>query len=543
MTIKFSNTLPQADLIPIKRALISVSDKSNLIELAKYLIESNIEIISTGGTAKYLRNHHIPVSDVSTITKFPEIMDGRVKTLHPNIHGGLLCLRDNEEHQKAIHTQNIQLIDLLIVNLYPFQQSIQNNDEPVKIIENIDIGGPAMLRAGAKNHLYTTVICNPDYYSTLIEHLKENNGHSDFSFRQKMAAHSFAHTATYDSTIANWFSQQTISSDQLPDNFFISGQCVQNIRYGENPHQKAAVYQYDNHTTTPSIINARIVQGKALSYNNINDADAAFELISEFSDSPLPSVAILKHANPCGVAQGETLLQAYTKALSCDPISAFGGIVAMNHKLDAATAEQIINVFTEVIIAPDADDDALNILSRKKNLRLLLTNELANPKSSQLLHKAITGGFLIQSRDNIVWNPENLQIVTKRTPTTSEMDDLHFAFQIVKHVKSNAIVYAKNLQTVGIGAGQMSRLDSSKIAIDKAQETSIIAGFDNSRIQGSVLASDAFFPFADALLMAVDAGITAVVQPGGSIRDEEVITAANDHGLAMIFTHIRHFKH
>lgn len=524
---------------PIQRALISLSDKAGLVELASALSEMGVEILSTGGTARAIAEAGIAVVDVSDVTKFPEMMDGRVKTLHPKIHGGLLAVRGNTDHEAAAREHGIGMIDLLIVNLYPFEQTIAKDSDFDTCVENIDIGGPAMIRAASKNHAAVTVIVDPDDYDRLLRELRDNGGATTLAFRKELAAKAFTRTAAYDAAISNWFSDQ-IATD-APKWKSIAGELKQTLRYGENPHQKASFY------TTPEcrygVATLTQHQGKELSYNNFNDTDAAFELVSEFSPDDGAAVAIIKHANPCGVAVGANLLEAYQAALRCDPVSAFGGIVAVNKSLDGAAAEAISDIFTEVVIAPEADADAREVFARKKNLRLLTTGGLPKPKAAGQLVKSLAGGFLVQSRDSAVVDDIELRIVTDRQPSPEELRDLKFAFRVAKHVKSNAIVYAKNRQTVGIGAGQMSRIDSTRIAAWKAEAAAEQAKLSQSLTEGAVVASDAFFPFADGLISAAEAGVTAVIQPGGSMRDEEVIEAANARGLAMIFTGVRHFRH
>lgn len=517
---------------PIRRALISVSDKTGLISLAKSLAQAKVEILSTGGTAKLLAEQGIQVTDVASVTGFPEIMGGRVKTLHPKIHGGLLGRRNLDEDRQAMETHGIDPIDLLVVNLYPFEQTIAKGAGPEEAVENIDIGGPAMIRAAAKNHAHLAVATDPSDYATIEQAL--DNGGTTFEERRALAAKAFSRTAAYDSAIAGWF-----AGDSLPERIAFAGQRSLELRYGENPHQSAALYRTAD--DRPGVVSARQVQGKALSYNNINDTDAAIELAAEFET---PAIAIIKHANPCGVALGSDLTEAYRQALSCDPVSAFGGIIAANRPLDGAVAGEIAKLFAEVVIAPDADDDALAVLAKKSNLRVLLTGALPDPAAGGLLVKTVAGGLLVQGRDNGQLAPnDGLQVVTKRAPTDREWADLRFAWAVTKHVKSNAIVLARDGLTAGIGAGQMSRVDSCRVAAEKAAEAARQAGEDGSRGVGSVVASDAFFPFADGLQAAIAAGSTAAIQPGGSVRDEEVIAAADEAGIAMVFTGHRHFRH
>ena len=526
--------------VVIKRALLSVSDKAGLVELGHALAARHVELVSTGGTAKTLRAAGLTVKDISELTGFPEMMDGRVKTLHPMVHGGLLAVRDNPEHAAAMAAHNIGAIDLVVVNLYPFAQTVAKGASRDEIIENIDIGGPSMVRSAAKNHAFVTILTDPADYDDLIAELEESDGKTSYAFRRKCAAKAYSATAAYDSMISQWFA----FADQkqvFPDMLAVNGNRVTELRYGENPHQRAALYvPVGPHIA--GIAQAEQVQGKELSYNNYNDADAALELVAEFRDGP-PTVVIVKHANPCGVATGDTLIDAYRAALECDSVSAFGGIVAVNRPLDAATAEAITEIFTEVVAAPSADDAAKAVFAKKKNLRLLLTGELPDPKRSGLSIKPITGGLLVQARDNGHVADSAFTVVTKRAPSAQELADCRFAWTIAKHVKSNAIVYAKDGATAGIGAGQMNRRDSARIAAIKAKEAAETYGWAQPRTVGSAVASDAFFPFADGLLAAAEAGATAVIQPGGSMRDDEVIAAADEAGLAMVFTGMRHFRH
>jgi phosphoribosylaminoimidazolecarboxamide formyltransferase/IMP cyclohydrolase len=524
---------------PIRRALISVSDKTGLIEFARVLAALNIEIISTGGTAKALQSAGIAVTDVAAITGFPEIMDGRVKTLHPKIHGGLLAVRSDATHESAKKAHDISDIDLLVVNLYPFEETVEKKSDWETTIENIDVGGPAMIRAAAKNHDRVTVIVSLEDYATVLSELSAHDGNTTEATRRSLAAKAFARTAAYDAAIAQWFSGEL--GDTTPSYFATGGKRVQTLRYGENPHQTAALYSSPDRRK--GVASARQIQGKELSYNNINDTDAALDCLSEFKDGPNAACVIVKHANPCGVAIGHTLFEAYSKALACDPVSAFGGILAFNRSLDKETAFEISKLFTEVIIAPGADDSARAIIAAKKNLRLLLLNEIPNSNAPAISVKSIIGGLLVQTRDGYSVDEMNLRVVTKREPSKSELKDLKFAFRIAKHVKSNAIIYAKNGATVGIGAGQMSRIDAARIAVRKSEDAAKAAGQTLPLVHGSVVASDAFFPFADGLLQVAEAGATAIIQPGGSIKDDEIIRAADDAGLAMIFTGIRHFRH
>lgn len=524
----------------ITRALLSVSDKTGLVELGHALAARNVDLVSTGGTAKALRSAGLTVRDISDVTGFPEMMDGRVKTLHPMVHGGLLAVRDNAEHVAAMKTHAIGAIDLVIVNLYPFAATVAKGAERDEIIENIDIGGPSMVRSAAKNHAFVTIVTDPSNYDNLIAEMEEQDGATSLAFRKAMAAKAYAATASYDGMIANWFAF-TDQGQMLPDTLNFGGQLSEMLRYGENPHQSAALY-IPAVTEEKGIAQAEQLQGKELSYNNYNDADAALELVSEFRDGP-PTVVIVKHANPCGVATGDSLIDAYRAALECDSVSAFGGIVAVNRPLDGPTAEAITEIFTEVVVAPAADDAARAVFAKKKNLRLLITGELPDPMRAGLMVKNITGGYLLQNRDNGYVAQGDLRVVTKRVPTPQELADCRFAWTIAKHVKSNAIVYAKNGATTGIGAGQMNRRDSARIAAIKAKEAAETYGWATPRTVGSAVASDAFFPFADGLLAAAQAGATAVIQPGGSMRDDEVIAAADDAGLAMVFTGMRHFRH
>ena len=521
---------------PIARALISVFDKTGLLEFARALASHKIELISTGGTAKALRDVGLKVTEVSALTGFPEIMDGRVKTLHPKIHGGLLGLRD--KHADAMREHQIGGIDLLVSNLYPFEATIAKGASFDQAIENIDIGGPAMIRAAAKNHEWVAVVVDPDDYEVVLKEIA-SGGTSD-ALRRRLAQTAYARTAAYDAIISNWLATQLVD-DTPPRRRAFAGRLRQPLRYGENPHQQAAFYVTGD--KRPGVASAEQLQGKELSYNNINDTDAAYELVAEFDPKTHAACAIIKHANPCGVALGSSLLDAYKKALACDPVSAFGGILAFNRTLDGATAEEISKLFTEVIIAPDADADARRILSSKKNLRLLIAGGLPDPKASGLTVRSVAGGLLVQTRDNAHVTKNDLKIVTKKKPTDAQVADMIFAFTVSKHVKSNTIVYAKNLTTAGIGAGQMSRVDSARIAAIKAKDAAKAAGWKEPMTVGSAAASDAFFPFPDGLLAVAEAGATAVIQPGGSIRDDDVIKAADEAGLAMAFTGIRHFRH
>jgi phosphoribosylaminoimidazolecarboxamide formyltransferase/IMP cyclohydrolase len=526
-------------LRPITRALISVSDKTGLVDFARALATHGIELVSTGGTRSTLAEAGLKVLDVSEITGFPEMMDGRVKTLHPKVHGGLLAIRDNAAHTAAMAAHGIRPIDLLVVNLYPFEATVAKGADYETCIENIDIGGPAMIRAAAKNHADVAVIVDAEDYAPLIAELAAHNGATTLALRKKLAAKAYGRTAAYDAAISNWFAATL--AEAAPTYRTIGGRLTEALRYGENPHQWAAFYRTGE--TRFGVATSRQVQGKRLSFNNVNDTDAAYECVAEFDPERTAACAIIKHANPCGVAEGASLVEAYRKALTCDPVSAFGGIVALNRPLDAEAARAITEIFTEVIIAPDASEEAINIVGAKKNLRLLLAGGLPNPRVQGLLVKLVAGGMLVSSRDNAVVDDMLLNVVTRRAPTNAERRDLAFAFRVVKHVKSNAIVYAKDSATVGIGAGQMSRIDSARIAARKAQDAAEAAGVKEPATRGSVVASDAFFPFADGLLVAIEAGATAVIQPGGSVRDDEVIKAADDHDIAMVFTGTRHFRH
>ena len=526
--------------VTIRRALLSVSDKTGLAQLGQALAARGVELVSTGGTAKALRAAGLTVMDISDLTGFPEMMDGRVKTLHPKVHGGLLAVRDNPEHAAAMAEHAIAAIDLVVVNLYPFVQTVAKGANRDEIIENIDIGGPSMVRSAAKNHAFVTVLTDPADYPAFAAELEDKSGATGYEFRKLMAARAFAATAAYDAMISQWFAfadQQQL----FPEMLALNGRRVTELRYGENPHQRAALYvPVGPHGH--GIAQAEQVQGKDLSYNNYADADAALELVAEFRGAD-PAVVIVKHANPCGVAQGASLLEAWHGALQCDDVSAFGGIVAVNRPLDGATAEAICAIFTEVVVAPAADAEARAVFARKKNLRLLLTGELPDPRRGGLLIKPITGGMLAQNRDSGAIGLDDLKVVTQRAPSAQELKDCLFAWTVARHVKSNAIVYAKDGITAGIGAGQMNRRDSSRIAAMKAAEAAEKFGWGAPRTRGSAVASDAFFPFADGLLAAAEAGATAVIQPGGSIRDDEVIAAADAAGLAMVFTGMRHFRH
>lgn len=527
------------DLVFPKRALLSVFDKTGLEPFAAELHRRGCILISTGGTKRALEAAGLPVIDVSEVTQFPEILDGRVKTLHPMVHGGLLGQASDPDHASTMAEHGISSIDLLVSNLYPFEKTIADGADNDTAVENIDIGGPAMTRAAAKNHAFVTVVTDPTDYETVLAALSGNDGAIPLTVRKTLAAKAFARTAAYDSAVSNWFAE-TLGQDS-PEIRSFAGTLAQPLRYGENPHQSAAFYLSGSERY--GVATARQLQGKALSYNNINDTDAAFELVSEFDPNKSAAVAIIKHANPCGVALGDSVEDAYRKALRCDSVSAFGGIIAVNQTLDGSTAEAISEIFTEVIIAPQADDAAIEVLARKKNLRLLVTGGLPDAGARGDVVKSVSGGFLVQSRDFGRLQDLDLKVVTKRQPTKQELSDLTFAFDVAKHVKSNAIVYVKDGATVGVGAGQMSRIDSSRIAARKARDAADAEGLTDSLTLGSVVASDAFFPFADGLLSAIEAGATAVIQPGGSMRDDEVIKAADAAGIAMIFTGMRHFRH
>ena len=527
------------ELRRIARALLSVSDKTGLVEFARALAGYGVELVSTGGTAKALKDAGLKVTDVSELTGFPEMMDGRVKTLHPKVHGALLAVRGNKDHAAAMAQHGIKPIDLVVVNLYPFEATVAKDVSYDGCVENIDIGGPAMIRAAAKNHNDVTVIVDGSDYPAVIEELRANAGSTTLALRKKLAAKAYARTAAYDAAISNWFAEAL--KDPAPDYRAFGGKLAEALRYGENPHQTAAFYR--GPALRPGIATARQVQGKQLSYNNLNDTDAAYECVAEFDPQRTAACVIVKHANPCGVAEGRDLLEAYKKALSCDQTSAFGGIVALNCKLDAEAAKAITEIFTEVIIAPDADEEATRIVAAKKNLRLLLADGLPDARDRGWQFKSVAGGLLVQSRDNAVVDEMQIKTVTKRAPSEAELRDLRFAFRVAKHVKSNTIVYARNSATVGIGAGQMSRVDAARIAARKAQDAAKELGLSERLTKGSVVASDAFFPFADGLLVAIEAGATAVIQPGGSMRDDEVIKAADDHNVAMVFTGVRHFRH
>ncbi len=521
------------DILPIRRALISVSDKTGLLALAQALAGHGAELLSTGGSAMALREAGLAVQDVSSHTGFPEILDGRVKTLVPQIHGGILARRDLPEHLAQMEAHGIAPIDLVCVNLYPFETTAASGAQASDCIETIDVGGPALIRAAAKNHAHVAVLTDPGQYGAAIDSLRTLRGIT-LADRRAWAGAAYARTAAYDAAIATWFNAER--GDLLPARLAVAGVRREALRYGENPHQGAAFYT--DGSNRPGIATAVQVQGKSLSYNNLNDTDAAFEAVAELDR---PAVVIVKHANPCGVAEAADLAEAWRLALRCDPVSAFGGIVAVNRVLDEAAATRMAMIFTEVIAAPDATDGAKAVLAAKKNLRLLLTGSLPDPRTPGVVLRSVSGGFLAQTRDN-GW-ADTFRVVTKRAPTEGEFADLRLAFRIAKHVKSNAIVYVRDGATVGIGAGQMSRVDSARIAAAKGEEAARAAGLDRRLTENSVVASDAFFPFADGLEVAIEAGATAVIQPGGSIRDAEVIAAAEKAGVAMVFTGMRHFRH
>jgi phosphoribosylaminoimidazolecarboxamide formyltransferase / IMP cyclohydrolase len=522
----------------IGRALLSVSDKTGLIAFARVLAEMGVELISTGGTAAALRADGLAVKDVAELTGFPEMLDGRVKTLHPKVHGGLLAVRGNAEHERQAAAHGLAPIDLLVVNLYPFEATVAKNAPFDECIENIDIGGPALIRGAAKNHAGVTVVVEPADYERVLGEMRANAGATTLDLRKRLAAKAYARTAAYDAAISNWFAATL--GDEAPEWRAFAGKRAQALRYGENPHQSAAFYVSGD--ARFGVATAVQHQGKELSYNNLNDTDAAYELVAELGGT-LPAVAIIKHANPCGAATAASLKEAYLKALSCDPVSAYGGIVALSGSIDAAAAEEITKIFTEVVIAPDATPEANAIFAGKKNLRLLTAGGLPDPRAPGVIVRSVAGGLLVQSRDNGCIGPADLKVVSKRAPTARELADLLFAFRVAKHVKSNAIVYAQDGVTVGIGAGQMSRVDSARIAALKAADAAAAMGAKHPLTRGSVVASDAFFPFPDGLLAAAEAGATAVIQPGGSMRDADVIAAADEKGLAMVFTGMRHFRH
>jgi phosphoribosylaminoimidazolecarboxamide formyltransferase/IMP cyclohydrolase len=527
------------DLVPIRRALISVSDKTGLAELAAALAARGVELVSTGGTAAALREAGLPVRDVAALTDFPEMLDGRVKTLHPMVHGALLAVRDDAAHAAALDEYGIDPIDLLVVNLYPFEATVAAGGGYADCVEQIDIGGPAMLRAAAKNHAFVTVVTDVEDYAPLLAELERTGGATSLAFRKAQALTAYGRTAAYDAAVSGWLAAAL--GEPAPRRRSFAGTLAETLRYGENPHQAAAFYR--DGSGRPGVATARQLQGKALSYNNINDTDAAFELVAELAPEDGPACAIIKHANPCGVARGPSLAAAWRAAHDCDRTSAFGGIVALNRTLDAETAAAIAKIFTEVVIAPDVTDEAAAVFAARKNLRLLVTGGLPDPALPTLAWRQVAGGFLVQGRDGARLRTDELRVVTRRAPSEAELADLAFAWTVAKHVKSNAIVYARRGATVGIGAGQMSRVDSTRIAARKARDMAEALGLPEPPTVGSVVASDAFFPFPDGLLAAAEAGATAVIQPGGSIRDDEVIAAADTAGLAMVFTGVRHFRH
>jgi phosphoribosylaminoimidazolecarboxamide formyltransferase/IMP cyclohydrolase len=521
---------------PIRRALISVSDKNGVVDFARALKELKVEILSTGGTAKLLAGHGVAVTEVSDYTGFPEMLDGRVKTLHPKVHGGILGRRDLKSHVEAMQQHGIPPIDLVVVNLYPFEQTVARPDCPLdEAIENIDIGGPALLRAAAKNHGAVTVIVDAADYAPVLEEIQQHQGYVSDATRFRLAVKAFAHTAAYDGAIANHLGRELPGGARtdFPDTFSMQFRHATGLRYGENPHQKAAFY-VERHPPEACIATAHMLQGKELSFNNIADADAALECVKSFD---VTACVIVKHANPCGVAIADTVLDAYKHAYVTDPTSAFGGIIAFNRPLDATTAKAILErQFVEVIIAPVVLDDAKPILAGKPNVRVLETGAWGATRPAQLDYRRVTGGLLVQDADQGRITENDLKVVTKRQPNPQELRDLLFAWKVVKFVKSNAIVYCKEGRTIGVGAGQMSRVYSARIASIKATD----AGLE---VRGSVMASDAFFPFRDGLDQAAEVGVTAVIQPGGSMRDKEVIEAADQHGIAMVFTGMRHFRH
>ncbi|GLK54800.1 phosphoribosylaminoimidazolecarboxamide formyltransferase/IMP cyclohydrolase [Methylopila capsulata] len=524
---------------PVARALLSVSDKTGLLDFARALVERGVALVSTGGTAKAIAEAGLPVQDVSDLTGFPEMMDGRVKTLHPKVHGGLLAIRGDAGHEASMAEHAILPIDLLVVNLYPFEEALARQADYDDMVENIDVGGPAMIRGASKNHAHVAVVVDVADYGAVLDDMAANGRATSLSLRKRLAAKAFSRTAAYDAAIGTWLSGQ--AGETTPAFRALGGTLAQGLRYGENPHQQAAFYRTAE--SRPGVATAVQLQGKELSYNNLNDTDAAYELAGEFDPARTAACVIVKHANPCGVAEGASLKDAYLAALACDPVSAFGGIVALNRTLDAEAAAEIVKIFTEVIIAPDATDEAKAIVAAKKNLRLLVAGTLPDPRTKGLSVKTIAGGFLAQDRDNAVVDDLELKVVTRRAPTEAELADLRFAFRVAKHVKSNAIVYARGGATVGVGAGQMSRVDSARIAARKAVDSAEAAGAREPLTRGAVVASDAFFPFADGLDAAIEAGATAVIQPGGSMRDAEVIARADEAGLAMVFTGVRHFRH
>lgn len=525
--------MSNSNLVPVKRALISVSDKNGIVEFAQALHAQGVEILSTGGTYRLLTDNKIPAIEVSDYTGFPEMMDGRVKTLHPKIHGGILARRGMDD--AVMNEHGINAIDMVVVNLYPFEKTVANADCSLEdAVENIDIGGPTMVRAAAKNHAFVNIVVNASDYAAILEELKANNGSTSYKTRFDLAIKAYEHTAAYDGAIANYFGRLVDGgSEDFPRTFNTQFIKTQEMRYGENPHQKAAFYVEKNFSEA-SVATAKQLQGKELSYNNVADTDAALETVKSFAE---PACVIVKHANPCGVAISTDIKTAYDLAYATDPESAFGGIIAFNRELDAATAQAIIErQFVEVIIAPSISADAIEIVKAKQNVRLLACGEWGTERIGGLDYKRVNGGLLVQDRDNGMVSESDLKVVTKRVPTEAEMRDLLFAWKVAKFVKSNAIIYAKNNQTVGVGAGQMSRVNSARIAAIKAEHAGL-------QVAGSVMASDAFFPFRDGIDNAAKVGIAAVIQPGGSMRDEETIAAADEHGMAMVFTGMRHFRH
>ena len=525
-----------APLMP-RRALLSVSDKTGLIDFARALAAVGCELVSTGGTARALREAGLAVREVADLTGFPEMLDGRVKTLHPGVHAGLLARRDLPEHVAAMAAHGLAEIDLLAVNLYPFEATLASGASPEDCLENVDIGGPAMLRAASKNHAHVVVVTDPEDYAEVAAAVAA--GGVDGALRLRLAATAYARTAAYDAAVSAWMAGR--AGEFAPRRRAFAGTLAQTLRYGENPHQRAAFYLTGE--DRPGVGSARQLQGKELSYNNLADTDAAYDCVAEFDPAEGAACVIVKHANPCGVARGDTAAQAWERALACDPVSAFGGIVALNVPLDGPTAEAIARIFTEVVIAPVVTPEAREVFAAKPALRLLEAGGLPDPAAPGLTLKPVAGGLLVQDRDAGRLDAAALKTVTQRAPTAAELADLLFAWRVAKHVKSNAIVYAKGGATVGIGAGQMSRVDSTRIAARKAEDMARAAGLAESPAAGSVVASDAFFPFPDGLIAAAEAGATAVIQPGGSVRDAEVIRAADERGLAMVFTGMRHFRH
>jgi phosphoribosylaminoimidazolecarboxamide formyltransferase / IMP cyclohydrolase len=521
---------------PVRRALISVSDKTGLVAFARALAACGVDLISTGGTAKTLADAGLAVTEVAAVTRFPEMLDGRVKTLHPAIHGGLLARPDRDDHMAALAEHGIGAIDLLVCNLYPFAATVASGAGREDCVENVDIGGVALIRAAAKNHQFVAVVTDPVEYDAVLAEMTAAGGAVGEAMRRALAVRAFALTASYDAAIAAWMARE--EGLAFPERVAFAGSLAEITRYGENPHQAGAFYRAGERRF--GVATATLLQGKDMSYNNYADTDAAFELAAEFGE---PAVVVVKHANPCGVAKGASLAAAWRRALACDPVSAFGGIVAVNRRLDAATAEEIARIFVEVVIAPEIDDAAAAVFARKGNLRLLIAGGMPDPAAPGMMFRSLAGGFLVQGRDNVVATPADLKIVTKRAPTVAQIADLIFADTVAKHVKSNAIVFAKDGATVGIGAGQPSRVDSARIAVAKALDMQKAAGLADSPVGGAVMASDAFFPFADGLETGITAGIAAVIQPGGSRRDEEVIAAADKAGIAMVFTGLRHFRH